>query len=150
MHLAVVRGAHGSRHFFGLGVLQHVARGTGLQRRCDLLLLDEGGHCHDLGLVALRLDPADGGDAVHVRHQQVHQDHVGLEAAGHGHALGAVGGFADDLDVGLVVEEHAQPHPHDRVVVDDEHADLGLIGHFGSWGGGIGHRLEGSLGVRRV
>ena len=73
-----------------------------------LLLLDERGHGHDLGLGALGLDPADGGDAVHVRHQQVHQDDVRLEPAGHRHALGAVGGLADDLDVVLVVEEHPQ------------------------------------------
>ena len=110
---------------FGLGVLQDVARRAGLEGRGDLLLLDEGGHGHDLGLGPLGLDPADRGDAVHVRHQQVHQDDVRLEAAGHRHALGAVGGLADDLDVGLEVEEDPQPHPDDRMVVDDEHADGG-------------------------
>jgi hypothetical protein len=43
--------------------------------------------------------------------------------------------------------KNMRTHPDDRMVVDDEHADLGSIGHFGSWGGGVGHRLEGSLGV---
>ena len=35
----------------------------------------------------------------------------------------AVGGLADDLDPVLELEERAQPLAHDRVVVDDEHAD---------------------------
>ena len=87
----------------------------------------------DLGLGPLGLDPADGGDAVHVRHEQVHQHHVGLQPAGHRHALGAVGGLADDLDVGLQVEEGPQAHPDDRVVIDEQHPDLGSVVHVGSW-----------------
>ena len=121
--LAVVGGPDGGSDLFGLGILEDVARGAGLEGRGHLLLLDERGHGHDLGLGALGLDPADGGDAIHVRHQEVHQDDVGLQPTGHRHALRAVGRLTDDLDVGQVVEEHAQAHPDDRVVVDDEHAD---------------------------
>ena len=123
--LAGVGGADGGGDLLGLGVLEDVAGRAGLEGGGDLLLLDERGHRHDLGLGPLGLDPADRGDAVHVRHQQVHQDDVRLEAAGHRHALGAVGRLADDLDVGLEVEEDAQAHPDDGVVVDDEHADPG-------------------------
>ena len=43
--------------------------------------------------------------------------------------LGAVAGLADDLDVGLLAEDHLQPTAEQRVVVDDEHADrLGAAG----------------------
>ena len=107
----------------GLGVLEHVTRRSGLEGGGDLLLLDERGHRDDLGLGPLGLDPADRGDAVHVRHEEVHQHDVRLKPAGHRHALAAVRRLADDLDVVLEVEEHAQPHPDDRVVVDDEDAN---------------------------
>jgi hypothetical protein len=39
------------------------------------------------------------------------------------HRVGAVDGFPDDLDVGLGVEDHAEPAPHQRLVVGDQHAD---------------------------
>ena len=81
--LAGVRGPDGRGHLLGLGVLEEVARRARLEGRRDLLLLDERGHRDDLGLGPLGLDPADGGDAVHVRHQQVHQHDVRLEPAGH-------------------------------------------------------------------
>ena len=75
-----------------------------------------------------------------------------LEAAGHRDTLGAVGRLADDLDVGLMVEEHLQPHAYDRVVVDDEDADRGGIGHVDSWGRvGVGRGCgRGMRGARRV
>jgi len=134
MDLAGEGGANGGRDLLGLGVLQDVAGRAGLERRGDLLLLDEARHRDDLGLRSFGLDPADRGDAVHVRHQEIHQDDVGLEATGHRHALAAVGGLADNLDVVLEVEEDAQAHPDDRVVVDDEDADPGVLPHLTSEG----------------
>ena len=48
------------------------------------------------------------------------------------HRLGAVGGLADHLDVGLRVEDHPQARAHELLVVGDEdahaHADLPLAG----------------------
>ena len=154
MDLAGVGRANGGGDLLGLGVLEHVARRAGLEGGGDLLLLDERGHGHDLGLGPLGLDPADGGDAVHVRHEQVHEHDVGLEPAGHGHALAAVGGLAHDLDVGLEVEEHAKPHPDDGVVVDDQDADPGSCRSrrlLGCAAGrlGVGDGLRSSL-ARRV
>ena len=35
----------------------------------------------------------------------------------------AVGGLADHLDVGLRVEDHAEPGAHDLLVVGDDHPD---------------------------
>ena len=54
---------------------------------------------------------------------------VGRQPAGHRDALAAVGGLAHDLDVGQEVEEGAQAHPDDGVVVDEEHADDGGFVH---------------------
>ena len=42
-------------------------------------------------------------------------------------ALPAVGRFADDLDVGLVLEDHPEPGAHQLLVVDEEHADLAVM-----------------------
>ena len=66
-------------------------------------------------------------DAVELGHPDVEQAHVGPQLAGQRHGLTAVGRLADHLDVGLGVEDHAQPGPDDLLVVGDEHAD----GHRG-------------------
>ena len=50
-------------------------------------------------------------------------DEVGRAAAGQRDGLDAVGGLADDLDVGLGLEDRPQPAAHDRLVVGEQHAD---------------------------
>ena len=37
--------------------------------------------------------------------------------------LASVGGFSDDLDVGLCLQHHAETLARERVVIDKEHAD---------------------------
>ena len=56
-------------------------------------------------------------------HADVEQAHVGAQLAGERHRLASVGGLADDLDVGLGVEDHPEPGADDLLVVGDEHAD---------------------------
>ena len=60
---------------------------------------------------------------VHARHADVHQDDVGGAAAGERDRLDAVRGLADDLDVGLGLEDRAQPAAHHRLIVGEQHAD---------------------------
>jgi hypothetical protein len=48
---------------------------------------------------------------------------------GEADGLGAVTGFADDLEVGVIGEHAAQPVAHDGVVVDDQQPD-GVIGRL--------------------
>ena len=62
-------------------------------------------------------------DAVHDRHPDVHEHHVGLCALGEGDRLGAVRRLADDIDVRLGLEDHAEAGPHQRLVVDDHDPD---------------------------
>ena len=64
-----------------------------------------------------------GRDAVHHRHQHVHQHDVGLQFVRQPHRLGAVGGLADDLHIRVVRQKHAQALAHDLVVVGDQDAD---------------------------
>src|SRR6185312_15227473 len=66
---------------------------------------------------------SDGGGSVHLRHPQVHQDHVRPQQAGQPDGLGPVGGLADDLEAGLVAEHPGQAVTDDRVVVGDQQPD---------------------------
>ncbi len=71
------------------------------------------------GLVAQaprRLDPVELG------HADVHQDDVGLQPLGLLDRVEAVGGLADDLEVILGVEDHAEPGADERLVVSDQQA----------------------------
>jgi len=91
----------------GRRALEKEAAGAGLQAFVDVLIEVEGREDEDArGLVAPQRD--DGArrlDPVHDRHLHVHQHDVGIQAARQLHRLAAVAGFADDLDVGLGLED---------------------------------------------
>ena len=65
---------------------------------------------------------------VHVRHLEVHQGDVGAEAAELFDRFAAVGGLADERDVGFVSDERRDTFPQERVVVDREHANPDGVG----------------------
>ena len=69
-------------------------------------------------------------DAVELGHADVHQDDVRLEPPGLGDRLDAVRRLADDLDVLLRLEDHAEARPDERLVVDDQDAEA----HSGATG----------------
>ena len=62
-------------------------------------------------------------EAVHHRHPDVHQHDVGARRADDRERLAAVGCLADDLEVGLGVDQHADAGPEQRLVVDEHHPD---------------------------
>ena len=70
---------------------------------------------------------AGGLDAVQPRHADVEQADIRAERSGHLHRLSAVGRLADDRDVGVGVEDHAQTGANDLLIVGhddaDDHAD---------------------------
>ncbi len=73
-------------------------------------------------------DPSRRLDPVEVRHADVHQDDVGLERLDGFDRGESVGGFADDFEVGLGVEDDPEAGPHEFLVVGDQdagHVDLG-------------------------
>ena len=75
-------------------------------------------------LAAAREHAARRLDAVELGHADVHQHDVGLQrAAPASTASSAVGGLADDVEVVLGVEDHAEAGAHQRLVVGDQHAD---------------------------
>ena len=88
---------------------------------------------HDDRADPLLADLLGGGDAVHDRHLDVHDDDVGLELDGHLDGLLAVAGLADDLVAGLA--EH----------LGEVEADDGLVlGHEDALGRRGGPRAAGS------
>jgi hypothetical protein len=78
------------------------------------------------------LDLLGGLDPGALGHADVHQDHVRHQLLGLLDRLDAVGGLSDYLDVRLVLEDHLQAAPEQRVVVADHYAEalrpLGLSG----------------------
>jgi hypothetical protein len=68
-------------------------------------------------------DLARGGDPVELGHADVHEHDVGREAPGAVDRLAPRGRLADDLDVGLRVQHHAEAGAGERVIVDEQDAD---------------------------
>ena len=90
------------------------------------------------------MDGRAGVDAAPLGHPDVHQDDVGKRVGRLLDGFAAVAGLADDLDVGLLLEDHLQPAPEQGVVVDDQDADrldLQSTGTRGGWNrlGLVGH-----------
>jgi hypothetical protein len=69
-------------------------------------------------------------EAVATGHLDVEQQQVDRVRGEEGDGRVGVGAVADDLDVGLVGEQPPQPPPGDRLVVDDEGANLAV--HVGT------------------
>ena len=125
--VAGVRGPHRPSELRGLGVLEQVAGGPGLERRQQPLVLEEARQHDHAGLGSPPAPLAQlphRADAVEPRHHEVHQDHVGLEFARRSSSASSPScRLADDLEPVLNGQERAQPLAHDRVVVDDEDRD---------------------------
>ncbi len=68
--------------------------------------------------------PPRGLDAVELRHGHVHHHHVGLQALGEFDGVPAIGGFSDDLHVGLRGQDGSKSLADDRVIIRQQDADL--------------------------
>ncbi len=78
-----------------------------------------------------RRQAARGFDAVQLRHGDVHDHDVGLQAFGQFHGFAAVAGLADDLHVGLRAQDHFEALAHHGVIVSEQDANCvsSLQGH---------------------
>jgi hypothetical protein len=110
-------------HELGVGrLLEHVIGGAGRECLADVtrvVLHREDEHLRVRRLVQQewrRVDPRLAG-----RHH-VQQDHVRLQRPHLEHGLLGAAGLADDLDVGLRIQQEPEPGADDRVVVDDHGA----------------------------
>ena len=81
-----------------------------------------GGEHDDVSVGELR--------AVQVRHLEVHPGDVGAERPEPFDPFAAVGGLADECDVGSVSEERRDTFPQERVVIDRQYANVeGVLAH---------------------
>jgi hypothetical protein len=119
----------------GRDVLEEEAARAGPQRVVDVLVHVERREHHDLRVQPVRQHAPRSLDPVHLRHADVHQDHVRLQPLRLRHGIGPVRGLSGDVDVLLGVEDHAEAGADERLVVHDEDAEA--------------HELTGSLARRR-
>ena len=64
----------------------------------------------------------------HVRHQQVHQHHVGEQFAREPHGVGAARRLADHAQVGLGAQKRGDALAHERVIVHNAAQSVGAHG----------------------
>ena len=102
-----------------------------MQPREGVLVQVEGRQDQDLRGGALSGDGRRRINAVHTGHAHIHEDDVGAQRTRLGQGRGAVGGLADDLNAVLGVENHAEAHAHERLVVGQHHRDRRIPGSFG-------------------
>ena len=95
-----------------------------IHRGEDLLVLFEGGEHHHACGGHRGEDAPSGFDAAHDRHAQVHEDDVGLVHLREGDGALAVLRFAHDLEIRLQPEQCAQRLAEERLVVDEQEAEL--------------------------
>jgi hypothetical protein len=99
--------------------------GAGTDGLCDVLVGLEGGEDQDAGVGqgGVGADGGGGGEAVGVRHADVHEDDGGVVGAGEGDGLVPVGRFGDHRHVGGGVDEHSEGLAQECLVVGEQDAD---------------------------
>ncbi len=112
----------------GRDVLEQETAGARPERGEDVLVEIEGGEDEDPGIAPRRGDAPGRLDPVHRGHPHVHQHDVGRELGRQGDRGGAVAGLADDLQVLLRVEDHAEAEADQLLVVGQQYPDA----HTGS------------------
>jgi hypothetical protein len=65
---------------------------------------------------------------VHLRHRHVHHDHVGVEFLREREALETIPCLADHRDAAIVLENAPESLSHQRMIVDQHHANRLLCG----------------------
>ena len=109
--------AHRVEQFVTGGTLEQVALRTGLKRTQDALVcIKRREHDHPR-LWGRFTQPVDRLHAVHLRHFQVEEDHVGVVRAGQPHRFAAAGGLTHHLEIRLRAQHGDQPIAHNRVIV---------------------------------
>src|SRR3989304_3728810 len=88
------------------------------------LFLEEARENYDFHLRTFFTDSAQNLKSIHPGHPDVKQHNIRLEGLRHTQRLEAICRFANDIDVRLPRQEHAEPFTEEGVVVGDEHPDL--------------------------
>jgi len=100
-----------------------VTESAGLQNLKNLFFGLVAGHDQDAGVAELLANLLDHLDPAFLRHAQVEQKHVWPQFAEKRDGLGAVGGFAHNLETRLGRNQAANADAVNQVVVGDQDAD---------------------------
>ena len=106
-----------------LRVLQQEPTRARADRSERVLVEIERGQNEHLGLRVVADDRLGGGDAVQLRHPDVHEHQVGGEQGGLRDRRLAVAGLTDHHDVFLRVEHHPEPDSDELLVIHQQHRD---------------------------
>ena len=123
--LAAVHLSDGGRELIRAERLDQELAGPGQHGSAEVVRLTLDGHHHDRGG---RDGPGQlfrGGDAIHVRHVDVHQDDIRGEGCRHADGLSAGRRGADHVHVALEAKQLREVVARLRDVVDDQDSDVG-------------------------
>ena len=113
----------GLDELFRAGRLEQEARGAGGEGLEEEVVAVEGREDEDRRPGARRHERAGRLDPVHVRHLDVHADHVRIQCGSELDGGPAVRRLADHLDLVLRAEDRAEAETDERLVVHEQHAD---------------------------
>src|ERR1035438_9129808 len=91
---------------------------------------DDDAHATEAGVGG---DLAGRFEAVGAGHADVHQHHLSAQGAGEGDGCRAVGGLADDLDVGGYADQNSEAGPDEGLVIGEQDPDHGRLTRW-AWG----------------
>lgn len=145
---AGVDDADGFEQFFDFGGFGDITRGTGLNGAPDVFFAFKDGEQDDACIGKFGAQHGGGFRAVGAWDSEVHGDDVGLMFAIKMQGLGAVAGFADEVEIAFSGDGFGEAEAHHGVVVDDEDADFSLHGlKVAGW---LGRRAEAAGTMMRM
>jgi hypothetical protein len=122
--LAGGEGVDRGDELLGRSVLEQEAARASPQRLVDVLVEVECRQDQHRGRgLSVGEDPAGCLEPVQVGHLDVHQDDVGTAPARELDGVAPVDRLADDVEVGLQLEDGAKARADERLVVGDQHGD---------------------------
>lgn len=104
-------------------VLEQVTGGSRSHRVYDRAVFHHARQGDDLNVGRLVPKRANCGDAVHHRHEEIHQHHIRMELFGQLDRFGSVRRLADDLNLRIELEKHPQSLANHRMIVCDDDTD---------------------------
>ncbi len=111
-----VNSAH---QFLRARIFQEVTQGACFDGWKDLVISGKAGQHQDTCLGLAGCDVANGLDAIHLGHHQIHQDDVGLEPFRLGDRLSSVFCLPHNLNVRLCRQQSSNPLTDDHMIVGD-------------------------------
>ncbi len=122
--------ADGRQQLFAQGAFQEIATGASFERAQHLSVARVRRQHDDSGVGFLCANRLQRTEAVHFRHLQVHQRHVGTMSAELLNRVASVLRFGDEHHVRLVRNQSRDPGAEQRMVVDGENPNsIGIAVH---------------------